>query len=203
MKSLVTNLLDTKEFKIETDKSVDELLSLPKKLHEAEDEIFDLDLSFEERRAKRQDVINIFLEKLLEKKDQFKYVFKTASGSIYFVSDKEKCWRLKAIDNSYKAQPVLAKVIFVSQEQANKIIDLLNGHFFQEEIINYKIDMIDFGLNVVPIEFGIEGFPEIVFKEDGESFTVLGTKLKEQEYVEPSFASGIHVGHPITEIIKS
>lgn len=182
--------------------NADDLTLLYKKLYDAEDQINDLNLPFAEREVKYQEIIKIFLEKLIENKDKFKLVFKTSNGSVYFVSKNDQCWRFKAIEDSYKEQPIVKKVFFVSQTQANKIKKLQSDEFWQENIINYKIVKTGFDIDTVPVEFGVVGLPEIIFQEDSESLTILGTKYKNQKEIDPSFASGFHLGHPILEIIK-
>lgn len=151
--------------------------------------------------AKRRQKIEVdFLEELLGQKEKFKFIFKTAQGSVYFVSENDQSFRFKMEDSKFDNQPILDKIIFLSLEEKDRLFEIKNSELFQERLIGYKLKKEKFSKGVFPIEFGINHMRKVAFIENDKELEILGTQT--EEGVEPFFASGIHIGNSVAEIIK-
>lgn len=190
--------------------NLDDICQFQKEIKEKLDKNYDSEnISFEEKEKKNQELIKNFIKKLIEKKDKFHYVFKTEKGSIYFVLESGQSWRFQKKINKYEVQPILNKIFFINREIAKEFENAEDNYSdgLQEFILNRKISTINPRIGAVPFEFWITGLTEIIFKQEKNYIQIIGTKYREDnngedDKVLPHFASGCHMGHSITEIIK-
>lgn len=181
------------------------------------DKIYEQDMPLKEKKELNQGIKRSFIERLLRERGQFSKVFQTEKGSIYFISKDGKSWRFKKNDDeSIRDEPIINKIVFLSSEECDKFKEIKRDRFFQERLVGfsedrhwrseedrapYEIKKTDFGEGVYPLEIGVSSFPEVIFEETEESIKILGTKNHDGETVR-SFASGIHLGHAVTEVYE-
>lgn len=189
------------EFKIEQAENLDvDLLLLSRQLEEEID--IALDSATEKTIKKEREVTMVFLDKLKNQKEKFKSVFETGAGSMYFLANNGESWRFKKDGENFKNQAICKKIIFINEEEKEKLLNLMNsGPLLQEILIDYKIKKTEIMEGTYPLEIGVKGFPDVVFEEDQGTIRIIGTKNRDGK-IYPSFASGIHLGHQITEIIR-
>lgn len=143
-----------------------------------------------------------FIGQLLAEKEKFSKIFETDSGSIYFVLSDDRSIRFKFnkyknMDNKnpWEHNPFLLKTIFIDPLQADELLELDQNGQLQHEIINMEIKKKPYSHQARVFEFGIVGFPEIRYIEDNNKIVIKGDK-------NGVFASGYHIGHKISKIIK-
>ncbi|MFC1617677.1 hypothetical protein ACFL2B_00175 [Patescibacteria group bacterium] len=168
-------------------------------IRQADDELRNKKSSTKERIEKRQEITIKFIEKLKNQEGDFQTIFKTETGSAYFVSKKGESWRFKKEEGSYKGQPIFKKVFFVSDAEKEKYLDMRKAWNFPENLINHRIKKTDIAEGVFPVELGVAERREAAFEETPEWIKIKGTKTNDG--VDPVCSSGIHLGDRITEII--
>lgn len=190
-----------------------------KNISDFEDKIEEklLKISFDERQAKKQEIIATFIDQLIQEKNRFKFVFQTLDqtipdhvvkyadkiGSYYFILNSGESFRIKWSVDGYKIMPVYGKIFFVDEKTLDKILEIDNRQF---NLINYSIKKSPIAKNTTPIEINNIYLPvEALFSEDENEITILGTHFKEGDIskkLEEQISSGLHIGHPINNIIK-
>ena len=187
------------------DEDID-LFDLRKKMHDEMslfvDEMWEAGVDTKEIISKKREFLENFVEKLKTMKEKFKFIFETENGSIYFVSKNGKSWRFKKEEGEdyFSDQPILNKIIFISPEEREKYLEIQNTPLFQELLVGYSFQKSDISKGFFPLEIGAQGFREVVFEETEKTLKIIGTKINDE--VEPIFASGIHLGHSISNIFK-
>jgi hypothetical protein len=156
-------------------------------------------VSWKEIRIREQAAIENFIESKINEKFRFQHIFRTDKGSLYFVDESGESWRIKQTEEGLRSEPVCRKIVFVTQETSQELLKKMKGMEGSDSFLNDKIPTVPLRAGVVPFEFGISHFPEIVSEDLAGSITILGTRYKDE--IKPHFASGVHVGHPVTEII--
>ncbi|MFA5961472.1 MAG: hypothetical protein WC848_02200 [Parcubacteria group bacterium] len=174
-------------------------------IHQVEDEMDENGASTKELREKRQRMMSEFVENLKIEKEKFKLVFETEKGSVYFVSKDGQSWRFKRDeDGKINDQPIVNKIFFVSDEEAERILEFKRADpNWQENIIGFEIRQSEFKEGVRPVEMGIKSSHQKLFFEEG------GGKIKLAKVVfvhnneeDDQFAAGIHIGHAVSRIWK-
>jgi hypothetical protein len=154
----------------------------------------------EDSRESRERMTKEFIEKLKREKDKFQHVFETESGSVYFVAQTGESIRFKNENGKIKDQPIVRKTFFISEEVSGELMK--NRKNMDEYLLSNEITLCSFDLGTRPLEFWIIGFPEIVYECSNGKLQIKGTKRDDKEKIDKVFASGFHVGHKITNIIK-
>lgn len=166
-----------------------------------------------------------FVRKLEERKDDFKFIFETSSGSKYFVLDSGECFRLKkfAEDNGgwnrHSPQPIMEMIYFVSKDQGKKASRLNEigsswtdnrKHWIDEEFggdANVKFSReIALGLCTLEINMVDKRHNKLeISKNDDDTFRMTGGFCNNQRANDEDgfvFQAPMHFGHEITKIIK-
>lgn len=146
----------------------------------------------------------VLIQELLKEKDLFKHIFKTEKGSIYFTLKTGESLRIKYNENKkcFEAQPLLNKIIFVDEKEADIISSKRKSGEEMEYFFNSGINKTSYKKGAIPIEIGINGKKQIEFSERDDNIKILGTRSDDGCKLYHFFASGYHIGHKITEIIK-
>lgn len=76
------------------------------KTHPGEPKMFDDHKLFQEE----------LIARLLEERDRFRNIFKTEHGSIYFVLQDGKSFRIKRLKYGYVIEPIADRIVFVNSE---------------------------------------------------------------------------------------
>ena len=103
---------------------------------------------------RKQEAISEFLRELMDRKEFFHSVFETEQGSVYFVSEDGSSWRFKKKRESYKDQPIMGKVVFVSEAEKNELLRIVRSPLSQENIIGHCFEKTGISEGVFPVEIG-------------------------------------------------
>jgi len=185
--------------------SILDLEELTKKHKEEKDKIWDADYHGRELFEKLIEEEKKFLEELMESKERFKKIFKTEKESIYFILETGESLRFKRSSGEFgeklKSQPVLERVFFISEEEAERIK--------KEHLLEWPggtINIINYRVGAVPFELNVYKYPsKIVFKEEENSLKIIGSEFVNEDgkiSQDENLSGGYHIGHPITEIIR-
>jgi hypothetical protein len=175
------------------------------RVDEVTERLFQEGKELKEVEAVVQREIERFLKECVKNKSNFSSIFKTETGSVYFIAENGHTLRVKMDDGEYKIQPVTKKIIFMSPEEIEKFLEVANRdyeNFFLKGIFEYRFSKAPISIGSTPLEFGLHGFSELAFNETADELTVLGRLDEGKVTQEGGFSSGVHVGHPISEIIK-
>lgn len=157
--------------------------------------------AFNEFKKKKEEFVNDFINELIESKEKFAKIFKTENGSIYFVIKDGESLRFKkqkVVSDTFetKIQPITSKILFISEEDAEKIIKERTLESFGSGDPRAKeekeIKIVKYGIGTTPLELNLsQDWPDrLEIKEkDGETVSISGF-------------GPYHVGHAIKEIIK-
>jgi hypothetical protein len=185
------------------------LVDLRKEMTDGIDEVEDgwckKGISTRELVENEQKMMMAFVEKMKKEKEKFKLVFETEKGSTYFVSQDGQSWRFKKNeDGKIEYQPILKKIFFVSDDEAERILEFKRiDPNWQENIIGFEIRQSEFKEGVRPVEIGIESSHQKLFFEEGSEKIKLAKVVYAHNNEEASqFAAGIHIGHAISKIWK-
>lgn len=144
---------------------------------------------------REQELIQALIERQIAEAKRYQNIFRTANGSIYFVFSTGESLRIKKTGEGLRPQPIFDHIYYVDKDQLDELLEMRRQDTLQDEIIGKRIRIAPCSLGITPFEFGIQGyFPQSVTQEPN-SITILGDKSG-------VFASGYHLGHPITELIK-
>lgn len=149
---------------------------------------------------------NIESKKSPDLLDKLKSVFKTENGSIYLIAEDGSCLRIKkegsgiedpSIGCEFRIEPITRHLYFIDYKTWSSLLELSKQGRLQKAITDINIpiippDKITPEAGVYPFDFGLIGYPEIHINLEDNILRI--TK-------EP-FASGYHLGHQITKIIK-
>jgi hypothetical protein len=102
----------------------------------------------------------------------------------------------------FETQPILNKIIFVDSKEAKHINRKRKSGKEMEYFFNCGINKTSYKKGVIPIEIGIKGKKQIKFSESRNNLKILGTVSDDGCKLYHFFASGYHIGHKITKIIK-
>lgn len=186
------------------------------------DQIDQLEDRFDENRTKeslsvawleqeKQTLIKNFITNLLKQKESFSSIFETEKGSIYFISKNGQSWRFKKEGDSFKEQPILNKIIFLSPGEAKKYIQFKKCPLLEEYLVGmedsispecrnpYLFKKSTLSHGNIPLEIGSHDLFPLVFEEDEKTLKIIGTRMSNGT-IEKFFASGTHNGHPISKI---
>ncbi|MEF3691573.1 MAG: hypothetical protein V3574_00770 [Candidatus Moraniibacteriota bacterium] len=103
------------------------------------------------------------MQDLMLKKDCFKNIFKTKNGSVYFLTGDVSSLRFKKEGEYFKRQPIINNIFFVDDSMRDNLLKILksgDGVY----LIDKEIEIKDFGVDKTPVDFGIIGYPEVVFE---------------------------------------
>ncbi len=160
-----------------------------------------------------------FVTQLSLEKERFNRVFKTANGSTYFQLVTGQTLRAKMIPdqhefmsgegNHFKFQPIMRELFFVSQGEVDRLVELLkenDGEYRPGEVVT----VTEYGLEVSPFELNLvrenDGAPQIVFEKRGNKLFLNRSERKDLkgnlEILKDELTGGIHLGHPIIEVLK-
>lgn len=151
--------------------------------------------TFSKLEEERQKLTQEFIDSQLENKDGYKNIFMTEHGSIYFALATGESVRIKRTNDKWEMQPICHKIFYVDEEESVRIKEMRKSINFQEEILGTPISTVDCGEGRTPIEFGILHMPTINYVEEPNKIVIKGDHMG-------VFASGIHMGDLITEVIK-
>lgn len=156
---------------------------------------------FREARKEQDRAAREFIEDLFEQKDRFDKIFRTSNGSTYFVIQSGEAMRIKHDEHfGYRITSFTSKLVLVDKDMVNEIRSWMkNDHGDSgSNLLDKPILKTDLKVGAVPVDFGIVGYPTIDYKEDETSITLLGEKESGRHIM----ASGFHIGHEVTEVIK-
>lgn len=160
-----------------------------------------------------------FVTQLLLEKERFSRAFKTSNGSIYFQLTSGQTLRAKMIPDQhefmsgeskhFKFQPIMKKLFFVSQEETDRLVESLkrnDGEYRPGEVVTvteYKLGASPFELNLAREN---DGALQIVFEMRSNKLFLNRSEGKDLkgdiEILKDQLVGGIHLGHPIIEILK-
>ncbi len=170
------------------------------KLRVIEDDYFKGRFSSEKEVVQaEQKVIREFISSLIEKKEEFKHVFETETGSIYFVSENGNSWRFKKVRDEYNIQPVLRKIIFIDDKEASRIKELLENSINSEKLIGARLKKYKLKKGLIPFEFCFADQADIEYDESEDELVIKGQRL-ENGKLDVHFFPGIHMGHKVVKI---
>lgn len=134
-------------------------------------------------------------EKLLGDKDRFQHIYKTMSGSLYFLLQSGESFRMKEEETGigFGPEPVTQAVIFVTPQQLRQIQE--RNDDFRLALTSEPIQAQKCEVGMVPIEINMVGEPEISLLTDEDSMLT----------IQPGPDRSIdiyHIGHPISEVVR-
>lgn len=170
----------------------------------------EVDVSEEEIRRQRNDLIKKNIERLSREPEHFKNIFQTQRGSQYFVIPSGECLRFsKSKKGDFDVEPVTKRTYFISTEEMQRIKKLRDNARFltdeEKEKFTYSFKKRELGEGLFPLEFGIAGMIEpIPGPQDGlsEDVVLQGTLYVQTDYKESILTTPIHFGNVITKILK-
>lgn len=144
------------------------------------------------------------IAKLLQERDRFTEVFRTEQGSIYFVAADGTSWRFKQKNERVRMEPPMTTIVYLNEQGKEKLMSLKDpGLGWQESIFFAPIPTVELAAGTQPLEIGVVGYGgRVVFTHTNNELTIVGIDRTGQGDLDYSFASGLHLGHKVTEIIK-
>lgn len=99
-------------------------------------------------------------------------------------------------------QPITNELFFISQEESVRLTSQLDWDYPGQ-----KVKIEDYTLGACPFELNIRGFPtQIVFEMKEGEIILVGTEWKNRSQegldTKSNLIGGIHIGHPIVEILR-
>ena len=156
------------------------------------------------------------IERLVREKHKFRNIFKTSSGSVYFVLQNGESVRIKSYDGKfeeYSKHPPLKDLLFISKTEQERLLNVMkNSGRHHDGILGVPFETTPFQNDVCPIElnlyFSDRRFDTSIVEENGRvKLLAPNNKWSQEEtwYEEDArgqISNGIHIGRPITQIIK-
>ncbi len=141
------------------------------------------------------------LQDLLKEKERFAKVFRTKNGSYYFQLINNQVRRIKFGltghgENTYHIEPQTQDLIFTTSELEPVEKDE------NDNIYKIKVHTADYGLGVIPVEFGLAHHEPVVIEDEGSESVLCSYQMPQSG--DGGFRRPIiyHKGHPIVEIIR-
>lgn len=130
----------------------------------------------------------------------FRLIFKTSQGSTYFITYGGNSIRFK--QGAEKAEPTYEAIFFITEGESQRISEIISPLQNLDALSGQKIVLTDCRIGVCPLEINVLSEDErIVHERKGDFLLLKGTKVGDAYKPDTLFGS-IHIGHPITEIIK-
>jgi len=180
--------------------------------------------NFEAFQEEKQKNTREFIKSLEDRKDLFKYVFKTLDhesaesgyldkntiGSYYFVLDSGESlrfrWGCQDGEYGYKIQPIMKNIFFINKNEKDKIQKMREHELFEFDIIDKPISLSPISIDTHPLELTVDYWHSelILDLTKKDTLIIKGIKLKNQSEnnIEKQLSGGLHIGHPISKIIK-
>lgn len=157
------------------------------------DQVDDAQLLEQERVRQRTELIDQFAADIQAHPERFRHVFRTEHGSLYATLASGETVRIKQ-SGEHRLQPITKHIVFLNESDAQAQEQQYRSEFFQERIIGQTLKDAGCAVGNTPFEFGVVGFPDQQITQHAGEVTILGD-------AQGSFASGMHLGHRITEIV--
>lgn len=141
------------------------------------------------------------IRELLDMKEKFQHVFTTNQGSHYFVIPSGESLRIKPKDSNDPIQPVMKKIIFISDTENSRLLSLKKA----SQMIGMPLQIQSLMPGVHPLELGIVGTDEPIYEEGNGTLVLKGSKVRDfitGNDINTGFIGGTHLGNKVVDVIK-
>jgi hypothetical protein len=184
-----------------------------------EDDFLDTDENVDYRRVEVEEDRRVgeVVERLLCETGRFRSIFRTERGSVYFVMPDGKAIRVKRATEEgrtfWSVQPATDHIVFLDERIAKTVsewIHLGGRQWFLERNdwdepsrVPREIPTVPLAPRAIPFEIGIAHDQlEYVVKEDSGFVRIIRTRHRETKELR-DILGGIHLGHPVSEVLKA
>jgi hypothetical protein len=160
-----------------------------------DDVLLEKHVPFAVRQEVKKELIKEFVLHCVEQMQKFRHIFKTELGSIYFMTKAGASLRVNVEEGELKTQPFCNYIVFLNQADFDSISAMKKQDIIQDGIIGKTIQTNECEVGLHPFEFEISGSIPIMTELVPGGLKILGDSMG-------IFASGNHLGHKISEVIK-
>ncbi len=160
--------------------------------------------------------LKILINRLISEKERFGRIFQTKNGSVYFLLKSGESKRVKCKNgkyDEYSIQPLVKDIVFVGEQDQKEMLKKCEESYRRyDAVLGMVLEEKVLEKGVCPVEFNLYHYDrsfDTSLVREGSRFKIIASKRnmwEDQNYLPEDqrgqISNGIHIGNPITKIIK-